>query len=121
MDLIHEDLNAITKKPYIELSDNTDRPDTEIAKEFWDAFLARNQSIVTDLMYGQLKSTVTCLTCGYISLAFDPYLMLSIPIMKQLTFNVSYLPFQRITNGEPTNIRNISVHPKTSWTVLELK
>ena len=86
-------MNAITKKPYIELSDNTDRPDTEIAKEFWDAFLARNQSIVTDLMYGQLKSTVTCLTCGYISLAFDPYLMLSIPIMKQLTFNVSYLPY----------------------------
>ena len=47
----------------------------EIAKEFWDIFLSRNQSIIVDLMYGQLKSTVTCLTCNKSFLSFDPYLM----------------------------------------------
>ena len=52
LDLIHEDLNRITKKPYIEMSEDQNRPDSEIAKEFWDAFTARNQSIIVDLMYG---------------------------------------------------------------------
>ena len=52
LDLIHEDLNRITKKPYIEMSEDQNRPDSAIAKEFWDAFTARNQSIIVDLMYG---------------------------------------------------------------------
>ncbi len=52
MDLIHEDLNEVTKKPYTELSEDANRPDAVIAKEFWDAFLARNRSIIVDLMYG---------------------------------------------------------------------
>jgi ubiquitin carboxyl-terminal hydrolase 4/11/15 len=60
---LHEDLNAVTKKPYIEMIDKPDRPDDEIAKEFWDNHIARNKSIIVDLMYGQVKSTVTCLTC----------------------------------------------------------
>ena len=74
LDLIHEDLNRVRQKPYVEMSDNNDRPDAEIAKEFWDGFKARNSSIITDLMYGQLKSTVTCLTCRRVANAFDPYL-----------------------------------------------
>ena len=34
------------------MSDNNDRPDEVIAKEFWDGFNARNASIIVDLMYG---------------------------------------------------------------------
>jgi len=52
LDLLHEDLNRITKKPYIEMVDKPDRQDSEVAKEFWDSFIARNQSIIVDLMYG---------------------------------------------------------------------
>lgn len=52
LDLIHEDVNRVYDKPYVELNDNQDRPEHEIAKEFWDFFLARNQSIIVDLMYG---------------------------------------------------------------------
>ena len=74
LDLIHEDLNRVRKKPYAELSEEPNRPDSVVAKEHWDAFLGRNQSIIVDLMYGQLKSTVTCLTCSKVSNTFDPYL-----------------------------------------------
>ena len=74
LDLIHEDVNRVTKKPYIEMSEEPNRSDAVVAKEFWDAFLARNRSIIVDLMYGQLKSTVTCLHCGRIATNFDPYL-----------------------------------------------
>ena len=36
------------------------KTDKEMSGKFWSAFLARNQSIIVDLMYGQLKSTVRC-------------------------------------------------------------
>jgi ubiquitin carboxyl-terminal hydrolase 6/32 len=52
LDLLHEDLNRVTKKPYIEMIDKPGRPDKEVADEFWDNFLARNKSIIVDLMYG---------------------------------------------------------------------
>ena len=52
LDLLHEDLNEITKKPYTEMSEEPDRSDAVVAKEFWDAFIARNKSIIIDLMYG---------------------------------------------------------------------
>ena len=54
------------------MSEETGRPDEVVAKEYWDNHLARNKSIIVDIMTGQLKSTVTCLTCGWKSIAFDP-------------------------------------------------
>lgn len=87
LDLIHEDLNRVTKKPYVEMPDHDGtRPDDEMSKLFWQAFLARNQSIIVDLMYGQLKSTVKCSVCGNISITFDPYLTLPLPISRMNYF-----------------------------------
>ena len=34
------------------MNENPDRKDAEVAKDFWDNFLARNQSMIVDLMYG---------------------------------------------------------------------
>ena len=65
------------------MSDNNNRPDEVIAKEFWDGFHARNASIIVDLMYGQLKSTVTCMSCERIVYNFDPYLSVCLPIVKE--------------------------------------
>ena len=85
LDLLHEDLNRITKKPYVEIDDKPGRPEKEVAEEFWNGFLARNQSVIVDLMYGQLKSTVNCLTCDKVATTFDPFLSISLPITRQTT------------------------------------
>jgi ubiquitin C-terminal hydrolase len=55
---MHEDLNRVKKKPYVEMQDSEGRPDEVVSAEHWNAFIARNKSIIVDLMYGQLKSTV---------------------------------------------------------------
>ena len=55
---LHEDVNAVTKKPYVEYKDADGRPDAEVATEFWDGLLRRDRSIIVDLFYGQLKSRV---------------------------------------------------------------
>ena len=74
LDLLHEDLNLITKKPYIEMINRPTLDDHLVAGENWDNFLARNQSVIIDLMFGQLKSTVTCSKCSTVFRTFDPYM-----------------------------------------------
>jgi ubiquitin C-terminal hydrolase len=40
-----------------------------------------------------LKSTVKCLECGNISITFDPFLTLPLPIAKSQTLEVIYVPY----------------------------
>lgn len=49
LDGLHEDLNRVKHKPYVELKDDPDRPDEEVADEYWGIHLARNDSIIVDM------------------------------------------------------------------------
>ncbi|GAB0091632.1 ubiquitin carboxyl-terminal hydrolase 32 [Sergentomyia squamirostris] len=80
LDALHEDLNRVMEKSYAELKDSDGRADNVVAAEAWSQHNARNQSIVIDLFYGQLKSKVTCLGCGKDSVRFDPFSLLSLPL-----------------------------------------
>lgn len=80
LDGLHEDLNRVMEKPYSELKDSNGRADCEVAAEAWNQHHGRNQSIVIDLFYGQLKSKVSCLSCGHDSVRFDPFSLLSLPL-----------------------------------------
>lgn len=84
VDGLHEDLNRIDKKPYIESVQSNNRPDNEVALESWIAHIRRNQSIVTDLMGGQYKSKVTCPTCNKESITFDPFTTVTLPIPQKV-------------------------------------
>ncbi|XP_022251040.1 ubiquitin carboxyl-terminal hydrolase 32-like [Limulus polyphemus] len=80
LDGLHEDLNRVQEKPYVELKDSDGRADEEVAKEAWENHVVRNRSIIVDLFHGQLQSTVTCKVCGHISVRFDPFNYLSLPL-----------------------------------------
>lgn len=80
LDTLHEDLNRVTEKPYIELKDSNGRSDQVVAAESWEATLQRNKSVIVDLFYGQMKSKVACETCGTESVRFDPFSLLSLPL-----------------------------------------
>lgn len=77
---LHEDLNQITKKPYVEKPDCDNISDEKASKDNWDWFLTRNKSIFVDFMYGQLKSTLKCPDCGRNSITFDPFLTFGVNI-----------------------------------------
>ena len=85
LETMHEDLNAVSKKPYIEMKDSNGRPDAVVAAEFWNALVQRDDSIFVKLFYGQLKSRVNCSICNHVSITFDPYNVLSVPIPRQST------------------------------------
>lgn len=49
LDGLHEDLNRVKCKPYVEAKDGDGRPDGEVADEYWQNHLARNDSIIVDV------------------------------------------------------------------------
>ncbi|XP_014678376.1 PREDICTED: ubiquitin carboxyl-terminal hydrolase 4-like [Priapulus caudatus] len=95
LDGLHEDLNRIKKKPYIELRDHDGRPDEEVAREAWFNYRQRNDSIIVDTFHGLLKSTLVCPECSKISVTFDPFCYLSLPLLpvkKERQIEVFLMP-----------------------------
>ncbi|KAM4722665.1 ubiquitin carboxyl-terminal hydrolase 4 [Rhinophrynus dorsalis] len=90
LDGLHEDLNRVKKKPYLELKDANGRPDSIVAVEAWDNHLRRNNSIIVDIFHGLFKSTLVCPECSKVSVTFDPfcYLTLPLPMKKDRTMEV---------------------------------
>jgi len=80
LDGLHEDLNRVKNKPYVEERDSQGRTDADIANESWEAHTARNNSCIVDTFQGQYRSTLVCPSCGNKSVKFDPFMYLSIPL-----------------------------------------
>ncbi|KAI5712666.1 ubiquitin carboxyl-terminal hydrolase 15-like [Diaphorina citri] len=97
LDGLHEDLNRVKKKPYIELKDADGRPDEVVAKESWDNYLKRNNSVIVDYFHGLLKSHVTCPQCECVSTTFDPFCYLSLPLppKKNSYIQIKYIPYDQ--------------------------
>lgn len=66
MDVLHEDLNLIKKKPYIDTPVYTSYEKTQGA-EMWDIFLKRNASAIVDLLYGMTCTSIHCSECGEVA------------------------------------------------------
>uniref|UniRef100_A0A8C4YSZ7 Ubiquitin carboxyl-terminal hydrolase n=1 Tax=Gopherus evgoodei TaxID=1825980 RepID=A0A8C4YSZ7_9SAUR len=80
LDGLHEDLNRVKRKEYVELRDAAGRPDEEVAEEAWRNHKRRNDSIIVDIFHGLFKSTLVCPACGKVSVTFDPFCYLSVPL-----------------------------------------
>lgn len=93
MDGVAEDLNRIVKKPAVEKPDSTDEMVTnrealeKFAATSWELYKVRNDSVMTDLFAGMYKSTLHCPNCEKVSISFDPFINLTLPIPnKQIVF-----------------------------------
>ncbi|XP_053455114.1 ubiquitin carboxyl-terminal hydrolase 4 isoform X2 [Nycticebus coucang] len=94
LDGLHEDLNRVKKKPYLELKDADGRPDAVVAKEAWENHRLRNDSVIVDTFHGLFKSTLVCPECAKVSVTFDPfcYLTLPLPLKKDRVMEVFLVP-----------------------------
>ena len=110
LSLLNEDLNRTDKKVYKELKEkDKDEKELECADRFWKLHQKRNDSIITDLFSGLLKSDVLCSVCGYHNITFDPFntLTLAIPphnyIFNKLDYDIDveifYIPKFSIRNN----------------------
>ncbi|KAJ6870312.1 ubiquitin carboxyl-terminal hydrolase 5-like isoform X5 [Populus alba x Populus x berolinensis] len=93
LDGLHEDLNRVKHKPYKKSKDADGRPDEEVADEYWASHIARNDSIIVDVCQGQYKSTLVCPECNKISVTFDPFMYLSLPLQSTTTRSMTVTVF----------------------------
>jgi ubiquitin carboxyl-terminal hydrolase 4/11/15 len=70
------------------------RPDDVASKEAWLKHLVRNESVIVDLFHGQYKSTLVCSECKRVSITFDPFMTLSLPIPgKKEKLDFFFIPY----------------------------
>ncbi|KAG4180902.1 hypothetical protein ERO13_A10G193900v2 [Gossypium hirsutum] len=93
LDGLHEDLNRVKHKPYVNSRDADGRPDEEVADEYWANHIARNDSIIVDVCQGQYKSTLVCPVCNKVSVTFDPFMYLSLPLQFATTRSMTITIF----------------------------
>lgn len=97
---MHEDLNRIHKKPYIESKDySIDDDSLDLARRFWIHFLKRNYSKIAELFYGQYRCQIKCPLCGYILVRYDPFELVTLPIPKP-SFEVRFTAFEISKNHD---------------------
>ncbi|KAH7061393.1 hypothetical protein B0J12DRAFT_292387 [Macrophomina phaseolina] len=114
VDGLHEDLNRIIKKPYIENPDSDDNTHKDpeaikaLGEKYREIHRARNDSIAMDLFNGFYKNTMVCPECDKVSITFDPYssLTLQLPIEKNWQHTVTFMPLV----GRPVQI-DVDVDP----------
>ncbi|KAJ9137299.1 Ubiquitin specific peptidase 11 [Pleurostoma richardsiae] len=122
LDGLQEDLSRVKSKPYIEKPESTDdmisNPEAirEMAEKVWDITKKRNDSVIADLFTGMYKSTLVCPECGKVSITFDPFnnLTLPLPVENAWTKAVKFFPL----NDRPVKI-NVEIDKSSS--ILALK
>lgn len=123
LDGLHEDLNRIHDKPYLEkpsLTPEMDANDSQTVKKLaddtWKMHLLRNDSIVTDLFVGLYKSTLECPQCETISITFDPYndLTLPLPVNSTCCLNIKVFP-----QNSPPCIIKVEINKAASYQQLK--
>ncbi|PKA60058.1 Ubiquitin carboxyl-terminal hydrolase 10 [Apostasia shenzhenica] len=93
LDGLHEDLNRVKNKPYVEVKDSDGRPDEVVANECWQNHKSRNDSVIVDVCQGQYKSTLVCPVCSKVSVTFDPFMYLSLPLPSTISRSMNVTVF----------------------------
>ncbi|CAO1637649.1 unnamed protein product [Sympodiomycopsis kandeliae] len=109
LDGLHEDLNRIKKKPYIEAPDWEGGGLEEMvrfAKRQWEIYKMRNDSVIVDLFQGQYRSTLVCPECSKVSIKFDPFMYLTLPLPNTSLWRhqVIFVPFDPSQSMKRVNL-----------------
>ncbi|KAG8727039.1 CSN-associated deubiquitinating enzyme Ubp12, partial [Ceratobasidium sp. 423] len=97
LDGLHKDLNRSLNEPHIEKPEWPEEGGYEraVAKETWEGYKKSNDSIIVDLFQGMYKSTLVCPECSKVSITFDPFMYLTLPIPSTKTWRhvVHWVPW----------------------------
>lgn len=84
LDGLHEDLNRVITKPQTEAVVSDGQSDVEVARQAWRVHRMRNDSFLVDHLQGLFRSTLVCSECSKVSVTFDPFMTMSVPIPNNL-------------------------------------
>ncbi|KAM3416280.1 hypothetical protein BST61_g7886 [Cercospora zeina] len=122
VDAIHEDLNRIHKKPYVENPDSEDSKVHdpayihELGEQYRTNHKKRNDSIAMDLFSGFYKNKMECPECDKVSITFDPYSLVTVQLPMEIAFqhDITYIPL----HGRPV-LHHIDIDKNASIKALK--
>jgi ubiquitin C-terminal hydrolase len=114
LDALHEDLNRVKDKPYFELKEKLpEESEEQASNRWWKSHLSRENSIIVDLFHGQYKSKITCPSCKKISITYDPFMYLGLPIPQGgIRINFKFFP---VRPEYECHIMEMSINETTTW------
>jgi hypothetical protein len=121
LDGLHEDLNRIAIKKYIEDPEIGELSHNEFAKRSWEYYLKRNNSIIVDLFQAQLKNRTECQVCFHESIKFDPYMYLQLPIPEIQEVLQPIIALGRVDGIVYSKPIRFSMKLKRNASILDLK
>lgn len=76
-----------------------------MAEEAWRNHLRRNDSVIVDTFHGLFKSTLVCPKCNKVSVTFDPFCYLSVPlpVSKERVMEVFFVSLD--PHAKPVQVR----------------
>lgn len=100
---------------YVEDEEANGRPDAVMSRIAWEKYQKRNSSAVVDMFAGLLKSTVVCPECERVSVKFDPYMSLCLPLPTNTkrTLLIHFEPLASDMTVDPTTGRATNI---ARWT-----
>jgi ubiquitin carboxyl-terminal hydrolase 8 len=123
MDGLHEDLNRVKSKPYVEELEGFGMEDNKAAIESWRKHLLRHDSIIVDHCQGMHRSHITCPQCGRESIKFDIYSSISLPLDTTKNLSTLHLDdcIEKFMEGEQLDEKNAWYCPSCRKHVCALK
>lgn len=118
----------IAKADSMKSDEYDDNSPVNDAKEEWKRYLSLNRSIIVDTFQGQFKSTVKCSNCNHISVTFEPFMYLALPLPFALQRQVVLSFFSALDSdlGLQYNcpvrfLINVNKYDKVSKVIQELR
>lgn len=126
LDKLHEDVNRITKKPYVEKVEGDGTNDLTISREIWQQSKLREDSYIKDILGSLMRSQITCCDCSKCSISFDYHttLQIAIPTQDTITLSIHCLPqIPRDILGHPNKLFPSPENNNTSseWSVQDIR
>lgn len=107
LNMLHEEVNRDKSKgstSFYEPPKKENESDISASQRFWNLFKKKNNSIIVDLFYGQLRNVTRCLTCGHSVTTFEIFNILPIEIPTLKKINILLVPSNNIKKTIKLNI-----------------
>ena len=104
---LHDEINRDKSKgstSFYEPPKKENESDISASQRFWNLFKRKNNSIIVDLFYGQLRNVTRCLSCGHNETTFEIFNILPIEIPTLKKVNILLVPSNNIKKTIRLNI-----------------
>ena len=104
---LHEEINKPVLNGIIKINEEPkleNESEINCSKRFWNLFKKMNNSIITNLFYGQIRNIMKCLSCTFKQTNFEVFniLPLEIPYLKKI--NILLIPYNNIKTPIQINL-----------------